>query len=145
MADANFIWGTGRRKSAVARVRVRAGTGTVVINGRELADYFPSTVWANTAVAPLAVVGKREGFDVFVKVQGGGLTGQAGAMAMGIARALSRTDRETYYVPLREAGYITRDSRMKDICTGDKAFSASWRVMRGGHGRAKASATRVPQ
>ncbi len=114
MAESAFVWGTGRRKSAIARVRIRPGTGAVVVNGRTLKEYFPNEEWHNAAIAPLKVVGKAEGFDVFASVQGGGLTGQAGAVSLGISRALARLDREAHYSPLRKEGLMTRDSRMKE-------------------------------
>jgi small subunit ribosomal protein S9 len=113
-AENTFIWGTGRRKSSIARVRLRAGTGTILINGRELNDYFPRPAWSGAVLSPLNTLNRREGFDVFATVQGGGLTGQSGAVAMGIARALAKLDREGNYKPLRDAGLMTRDSRMKE-------------------------------
>ncbi len=113
-STSNFVWGVGRRKSSVARVRVRPGTGTMLINGRELNDYFPNPDWAFAASQPLLVVGKKEAFDIFVNVEGGGLTGQSGAVGLGVARALSKIDREANYKPLRDAGQMTRDSRMKE-------------------------------
>ena len=113
-STSNFVWGVGRRKSSVARVRMRPGTGTILINGRELNDYFPNPDWVFAASQPLLVVGKKDAFDVFVNVEGGGLTGQSGAVGLGVARALSKIDREANYKPLRDAGQMTRDSRMKE-------------------------------
>jgi small subunit ribosomal protein S9 len=114
VADSTYTLGTGRRKTAVARVRLRPGSGTVLINDRPLAEYFPNEEWARAALAPLHALGKAEAFDVLAKVHGGGPTGQSGAVCMGIARALVRLDREAHHAPLREGGHLTRDSRMKE-------------------------------
>lgn len=113
-SDKTFTWGTGRRKSSVARVRIRPGTGTILINGRDLKNYFPNPEWEGAVLAPLNAIGKRDGFDVFASTSGGGLTGQSGAVSLGIARALASLDREANYKPLRGASLMTRDSRMKE-------------------------------
>jgi len=107
------ILGTGRRKSSVARVRIRPGDGKIVINKRELTEYFCNMQDRNAVVAPLESAGKRNELDIVIRVSGGGLTGQSGACRMGIARALAALDEELYPV-MRESGFITRDSRMKE-------------------------------
>jgi len=106
-----YWWGTGRRKSAVARVRIRPGTGKLLINKRELGDYFKRDQDQKAVVAPLKTVNAEGAFDVFINVRGGGITGQAGASLLGIARALKNYD-ENYAQSLREAGHLTRDPRM---------------------------------
>lgn len=113
-ANNNFLWAVGRRKSSIARVRIRPGTGQFIVNGRELKDYFPNPDWTHSASGPLLTLGKREAFDVFATAHGGGLTGQSGAVGLGVARALATHDHETNYKPLRVAGQVTRDSRMKE-------------------------------
>lgn len=105
--------GTGRRKTSVARVRLRPGTGKITINGRTLEDYFPAEHDRLNVLQPLRAVGKESQLDVIIRVQGGGLSGQSGACKMGIARALVSLDSELYH-QLREAGYLTRDARMKE-------------------------------
>lgn len=106
-----FYWGTGRRKSAIARVRIRLGEGKLLINKRELDDYFAREQDRNAVLAPLKAVGGEKTFDVFINVKGGGNTGQAGASLLGVARALRNYD-ENYIQTLRDDGYLTRDSRM---------------------------------
>lgn len=106
-----FIWGTGRRKSSVARVRVKPGTGQFKINDREVNDYFSQEQDRNAVAAPLKATDTTGSLDVFVNVKGGGTTGQAGAVMLGIARALKNYD-PTLLKSLRDGGYLTRDSRM---------------------------------
>ena len=106
-----FIWGTGRRKSSVARVRVKPGKGTLQINKRNVQEYFKLEKDRNAVMAPLKSAGVTDSIDVFVNVKGGGTTGQAGAVVLGIARALKNYD-PTLMKPLRDGGYLTRDSRM---------------------------------
>jgi small subunit ribosomal protein S9 len=105
-----FWWGTGRRKSSVARVRIRLGEGNVLINERKVDDYFRLTTDRTAAVSPLKAVNSQTGFDVFVNVSGGGTTGQAGAVMLGLARALKNYNPD-FLKDLREGGYLTRDSR----------------------------------
>ncbi len=105
--------GTGRRKTAVARVRIRPGQGKIVINERPLDEYFPSDQQRRAVLAPLEKLGRREQFDVKIHVHGGGPTGQADACKLGIARALKTVDPESDKT-LRDAGLLTRDSRMKE-------------------------------
>jgi small subunit ribosomal protein S9 len=108
-----FIWGTGRRKSSVARVRVAPGTGKIQVNGRELNDYFTNERDRKAIFGPLEVTNTGGKMDVLVNATGGGPTGQAGAIIMGLGRALARYD-QTLEQPLRNAGFLTRDSRMKE-------------------------------
>jgi small subunit ribosomal protein S9 len=105
--------GTGRRKTAVARVRVRTGSGNILINNRSLEDYFPNDRDRHTLMAPLEHSGKRGQVDVRILVAGGGIAGQAGACLLGIARALRALDGEVEPA-LRQHGLLTRDSRMKE-------------------------------
>ena len=107
------ILATGRRKTAVARVRLRVGNGEIKINGRELEAYFPSVKDRVLVAGALDEVGKRSAVKVSIKVDGGGLTGQAGACRLGIARALKAIDAELAE-PLRQGGLLTRDGRMKE-------------------------------
>ncbi|MGD0743561.1 MAG: 30S ribosomal protein S9 [Verrucomicrobiota bacterium] len=105
--------GTGRRKTAIARVRLASGNGKIVVNGRSFENYFPLETLRSTAAQPLAVTGNTERFDVRVNVTGGGPNGQAGAVRHGIARALIRAD-ATLRAALKAEGLLTRDSRMKE-------------------------------
>ncbi len=104
---------TGRRKEAVARVRLVPGDGNFEINGRALDDYFPTRVHRMVAVSPLRLVGKEKEFDVIVSIHGGGISGQAGAVRLGIARALIDLDPELR-TQLKAEGYLTRDAREKE-------------------------------
>ena len=105
--------GTGRRKTSVARVRLRPGAGNVTINGRTLEEYFHNLKQRNAVLAPLEQTGKRNEFDVRVRVEGGGINGQADACKLGIARALKKID-ESFTPGLRDTGMLTRDARMKE-------------------------------
>ncbi len=105
--------GTGRRKSSVARVRIREGSGKIVINNKEIQDFFPNVQDRRQIVETLKAVDRESSFDIFVNVTGGGTTGQAGACRMGLARALVSYDGEMFQV-LRDGGFLTRDSRMKE-------------------------------
>ncbi len=104
---------TGRRKEAIARVRVVAGTGNFDINGRTLDDYFPTRVHRMVAVAPLRLVGREKDFDVIATIHGGGIAGQAGAIRLGIARALIDLDPELR-AQMKAEGYLRRDAREKE-------------------------------
>ena len=108
-----FIWGVGRRKSAVARVRIANGSGKIAINGRELNDYFTAERDRKAIFGPLEVTSTGGKMDVFVNATGGGPTGQAGAIVMGLGRALLKYD-NSLEGALRNAGFLTRDSRMKE-------------------------------
>ena len=106
-----YWWGTGRRKTSVARVRIRPGSGKLMVNKREMGDYFAREQDRNAVVAPLKAVHAEKAFDVFINVKGGGITGQAGASLLGVARALRSYD-QNYVQPLRDGGHLTRDPRM---------------------------------
>lgn len=105
--------GTGRRKTSVARVRIRPGSGKITINKRELEEYFPIQQDRNAVVAPLTQCELKDSVDVIIRCHGGGNTGQAGACMQGIARALVKYDSDLHE-KLREGEYLTRDSRMKE-------------------------------
>ncbi len=108
-----YFYGTGRRKSSVARVRLLPGSGSVTINGRDIDDYFGLETLKFIVRQPLELTGSVGKFDVVVNVSGGGVTGQAGAIRHGIARALVESD-EALKPILKKAGFITRDPRMKE-------------------------------
>ena len=108
-----YFYGTGRRKKSVARVRVYPGTGKIVINDREIDDYFGLETLKLIVRQPLALTETSEKFDVICKVQGGGVTGQAGAIRHGLSRALLQYD-ENLRPALKKAGFLTRDPRMKE-------------------------------
>ena len=114
MAKASRFYGTGRRKSSVARVYIKPGTGKITVNKKDLDDYFGLDTLKVIVKQPFAVTGTEGKFDVMVNVYGGGFTGQAGAIRHGIARALNEADKEAYRPALKKAGFLTRDSRMKD-------------------------------
>jgi small subunit ribosomal protein S9 len=105
--------GTGRRKTSVARVRVRSGKGKISINERELEDYFPAVKDRNQVLEPLAQTDRRDSVDVAIRVHGGGPSGQAGACKLGLARALRKYDSGLDEL-LRHSGLLTRDGRMKE-------------------------------
>ena len=105
-----YIWGTGRRKTSTARVRLKAGTGKFVVNGKEFDQFFVTNDSRRQAVLPLVVTETRNNYDIWCNVGGGGVTGQAGAVSLGIARAL-RVENETFDKVLRDNGLLTRDSR----------------------------------
>ena len=108
-----YYEGVGRRKSATARVRIYAGTGTLVVNEKPLSDYFPRNGDEDAALLPLSVAGLQGKFDVSVKVNGGGVTGQTDAVQLGLARALLVYNPELKSA-LRKAGLLTRDAREKE-------------------------------
>ena len=108
-----YFYGTGRRKKSVARVRLYPGTGVVTINGREISDYFGLDTMKLIVNQPFNVTDTVGKFDVVVNVNGGGFSGQAGAIRHGVARALLSAD-ETYKPLLKKAGFLTRDPRMKE-------------------------------
>ncbi len=111
--ETKFVWGTGRRKTSVARARIRTGTGKFIVNRRELDDYFGRDCDISTARLPLKTTKTADKYDVFINVKGGGLTGQAGAISLGISRALYKADQDLAE-SLRSASLLTRDSRMKE-------------------------------
>ena len=102
----------GRRKEAVARVRLVPGTGTWTINGRTLEDYFPNKLHQQLVNSPFKLVDVEGRFDVVARINGGGVTGQAGALRLGIARALNAIDEEHNRAALKKAGFLTRDARV---------------------------------
>jgi len=106
-------YGTGRRKRSVARVWLKPGEGRMVINERSLDEYFPRLTWKYQVTQPLKVAGVEGKFDVYANVGGGGLTGQAGAIRLGVSRALLQAD-PGFKVPLKRAGLLTRDPREKE-------------------------------
>jgi small subunit ribosomal protein S9 len=110
MADVAQYRGTGKRKTSVARVILRPGDGQTWINGRTLEDYFPRASHRTSALGPLKTAGAEGTYDLRVRVHGGGISGQAGAVRHGIARALVEADPELR-VPLKREGYLTRDAR----------------------------------
>ena len=105
--------GTGRRKEAVARVYLTPGTGEFKVNGRALEEYLPLETLQMVAKAPFEVTGTADQYDVLVNVYGGGISGQAGAIRHGISRALTKVS-DDFRSPLKKAGFLTRDSRMKE-------------------------------
>ncbi|MGE5581996.1 MAG: 30S ribosomal protein S9 [Bacillota bacterium] len=109
----SVYYGTGRRKCSVAKVRLVTGQGNVLINGKPISDYFGRKVLELIVKQPLAVTNTDAKYDVLANVHGGGITGQAGAVRHGIARALLRVDDE-FRSPLKKAGFLTRDPRMKE-------------------------------
>lgn len=112
MAKARY-YGTGRRKSSVARVYIMPGTGKITINKRDIDNYFGLETLKTIVRQPFSVTNTEEKFDVLVNVKGGGFTGQAGAIRHGISRALLQADNE-YRPSLKKAGFLTRDPRMKE-------------------------------
>jgi small subunit ribosomal protein S9 len=114
MSTPAFYWGTGRRKTAVARVRLIPGEGSMVINGRTPEEHFGGVLAESQLFLPFRVTGTEGRYNVTIKVEGGGVTGQAGAIRHGVARALLQSDPESYRLPLRQAGLLTRDPRMKE-------------------------------
>ncbi len=113
MSTVPLVQATGRRKRAVARVRLRPGTGKVTINGKDVAVYFPTEAQRSLALAPLVVAEAAEHYDVDAGIEGGGVTGQAGALSLGLARALVELDPERRG-ELKHAGLLRRDPRKKE-------------------------------
>lgn len=113
MADVRYYTGTGRRKTAIAQVRLLPGTGNVTVNTKPFAVYFPTEPLQGRALAPLKTADMAGQYDLVVKVEGGGIQGQAGAVSHGIARALVAAD-ENMRPMMRKSGYLTRDPREKE-------------------------------
>lgn len=111
--SARYFYGTGRRKTAVAQVRLYPGTGEIIVNGKPLEEYFPREPDRDLILAPLRVVSMGDRYSVMVKVEGGGICGQAGAISHGIARALLAADPQLRPT-LRQGGFLTRDPRVKE-------------------------------
>jgi small subunit ribosomal protein S9 len=114
MNQVTFFEGTGRRKTAIARVRLLQGEGEVVVNGRSLEEHFGNAVDLTDILMPFRVTGTEGKFNAMIKVQGGGHHGQAGAIRHGIARAILQSDPDGARPPLRQAGLLSRDPRMKE-------------------------------
>ena len=108
-----YFYGTGRRKKSVARVRITPGTGVITINDRSIDDYFGLETLKLIVNQPFGVTGTEGKFDIICRVAGGGFSGQAGAIRHGLSRALLKVD-ETYRAALKQAGFLTRDPRMKE-------------------------------
>jgi small subunit ribosomal protein S9 len=106
-------WATGRRKRSIARVRLLPGDGTIIVNGRPVEQYITSLVERVKVLDPLRVVGVQGSYNVVARIEGGGGTGQAGALRLGIARALCKIDADNRG-PLKKAGLLTRDPRVKE-------------------------------
>jgi len=112
---ANKYYGTGRRKKSIARVwLVEGGNGKITVNDRELNEYFGLETLITIVKQPLVLTDTLKKFDVIATVKGGGVTGQAGAIRHGISRALLEVDSNEYRIPMKRAGYLTRDPRMKE-------------------------------
>lgn len=113
-ANKVYFYGTGRRKNAVACVRLVPGTGKITINDRDIDEYFGLDTLKLVVRQPLVATATDGKFDIIAKALGGGISGQAGAIRHGIARALVQADEEAYKATLKSAGFLTRDSRMKE-------------------------------
>ena len=109
-----FFYGTGRGKNSVARVRLYKGKGKIIVNGREIDDYFGLETLKVIVRQPLVLTENEGKFDIICNVNGGGVAGQAGAIRHGISRALLEFDSEKYKLSLKKAGFLTRDPRMKE-------------------------------
>lgn len=120
MAKDRKFYGTGRRKSAVARVTLTPGTGKITVNGRDVHEYMPYEVLVMDLTQPLEITGNKETFDIEANVSGGGFSGQAGAIRLGITRALLEYDKaneekeDSYRKKLKASGFVTRDPRSKE-------------------------------
>ncbi|MGP1608795.1 MAG: 30S ribosomal protein S9 [Clostridium sp.] len=113
MAEKGTFLGTGRRKKSIARVRLTSGSGKIVVNGKDINEYFGTETLIVVAKQALTLLNVENKYDIIIKVQGGGFSGQAGAIRHGIARALLEVDEENR-PQLKQAGYLTRDARMKE-------------------------------
>jgi small subunit ribosomal protein S9 len=113
MTTEAYFYGTGRRKTSIARVRLIAGQGEVVVNGRSLEEHFGNAVNLPEVLMPLRVTGTEGRYNAMIRVEGGGYQGQAGAIRHGLARAILQSDPEAR-LPLRQAGLLSRDPRMKE-------------------------------
>jgi small subunit ribosomal protein S9 len=113
MTEKSTIWATGRRKTSIARVRLVPGEGRFLVNRREVDEYFPREVWRRRVRQPLETANAGDRFDVHATLTGGGLTGQADALSLGVARALESYDPELRHT-LKGAGLLSRDARIKE-------------------------------
>ena len=118
MADTakTFIWGTGRRKSSVARIRMAPGSGKIEVNGKPFETFFPRIDHQHSVTSPLKDTKRQSNYDIWIKVEGGGITGQAGAARLAIARAILSTQPEDEELrkSLKDGEHLTRDPRMKE-------------------------------
>ena len=114
MTTPAFHSGTGRRKTAIARVRLLPGEGEIVVNGRSLEEHFGNAINEADVKMPYRVTGTEGRYNAMIKVEGGGHHGQAGAIRHGIARALLASDPDGFRLPLKQAGFLSRDPRMKE-------------------------------
>ena len=114
MANKDYYYGTGRRKQAIARVRLYPGQGKITVNDKAFEEYFHLGTLRFIVMQPLEDTNSNEKYDIIVNVHGGGLSGQAGAVRHGIARALVEADAESNKAALKKAGFLTRDSRVKE-------------------------------
>ncbi len=108
---ADVFYGTGRRKTSVSRVFLKPGKGNISVNGKSLEDYFERPTARQIVMQPLVLLSNEGKFDLYITVKGGGKSGQAGAVRMGLSRALEKVD-ATFRAPMKAAGFLTRDSRM---------------------------------
>jgi len=113
LTEQHYYYGTGRRKGAIARVRLYATPGNITVNGKPVDEVFPDPSWISAVNAPLQATGTGDSVTVVAKAHGGGVSGQAGAVALGVARALLEMNPDLR-TPLRAAGLLTRDSRVKE-------------------------------
>ena len=115
-SNVDFIWGVGRRKSSVARVRIKPGNGKIIVNKKDYKVFFPRLDHQNTVAMPLVDTGTRKDYDIWITVNGGGITGQSGAARLGIARAILKAGNndEEMAKTLKENDHLTRDGRMKE-------------------------------
>jgi small subunit ribosomal protein S9 len=113
MADVTYIWGTGKRKCAIARVRLARGSGKITVNGKDYKEYFPREKQLEKIAKPFEVVGRPGDFDVIAKIHGGGIAGHADALLLGISRALVKFD-ATFHRTLKDSGCLTRNSKVKE-------------------------------
>lgn len=111
LASDPYVWGTGRRKTSVARVRIKSGTGQFLVNGKKVEEYFTTPDSRRSATEPLEATESVGSYDIWAHVDGGGITGQADAVSLGVARAL-KLDHSEFEHTLREQGLLTRDPRM---------------------------------
>ena len=114
--NSEFIWGVGRRKSSVARVRVKSGSGKIMVNDKDFKIFFPRLDHQNLVTMPLEDTNLRNAYDIWVRVNGGGITGQSGAVRLGIARAILKAEDNSIEISkvLKEKEHLTRDGRMKE-------------------------------
>jgi len=113
MADVTYIWGTGKRKCAIARVRLARGSGKILVNGKDYKEYFPREKQILLIGKPFEVIGRPGDFDVIAAIHGGGVAGHADALVLGISRALVEFD-ATFHRVLKDSGCLTRNSKVKE-------------------------------